>query len=192
MNRNLIFDSKCVARTCRNGLSVDWTRTYQSHDSMIHPTIAGCEWDESASATGGFVGQTGPVFESFFERSVDAIWLFDPQAGVFVDCNQAAVELIGAKSKAQLVQARPEDLSPPIQPNGLSSSERTAQIVALIKKNNGYRFEWIMRHKDGHDVPIEVSATPLLMGGRTVHVIVSRDISERKEAERALLELNQS
>jgi PAS domain S-box-containing protein len=159
---------------------------------MIHPTIAGCEWDESASATGGFVGQTGPVFESFFERSVDAIWLFDPQAGVFVDCNQAAVELIGAKSKAQLVQARPEDLSPPIQPNGLSSSERTAQIVALIKKHNGYRFEWIMRHKDGHDVPIEVSATPLLMGGRTVHVIVSRDISERKEAERALLELNQS
>jgi len=28
---------------------------------------------------------------ALFERSADAIWLFDPKAGVFVDCNAAAV-----------------------------------------------------------------------------------------------------
>jgi PAS domain-containing protein len=39
------------------------------------------------------------VFESLFERSADAIWLFDPQTGVFVDCNSAAVELMCAGTK---------------------------------------------------------------------------------------------
>jgi PAS domain S-box-containing protein len=132
------------------------------------------------------------VFESFFERSVDAVWLFDPQAGVFVDCNQAAVKLIGAESKAQLLQTRPVDLSPPMQTNGSTSTERTAQIIDLVEKHNGYRFEWIMRHRDGRDVPLEVSCTPIPMGGRKIHVVVSRDISERKRAEHESLELNQS
>jgi PAS domain S-box-containing protein len=159
---------------------------------MINPTIPGNEWDESASAISQSAGQTGPVFESFFEASVDAVWLFDPQAGVFVDCNQAAVELIGAKSKVQLLQTKPEDLSPSLQPNGSSSSDRTAQIIALVEKHNGYRFEWMMRHLDGRDVPLEVSCTPILMGGRTVHVVISRNITEHKRAEQESLELNQS
>jgi len=158
----------------------------------MNPPVTNLEWDESTSAPTLSLKHTHGVFESFFERSVDAVWLFDPQAGVFVDCNQAAVRLIGAETKAQLLQATPADLSPPDQPNGSSSSERTAQIIALIEKHHGYRFEWLMRHKKGHDVPLEVTATPILMSGRNLHVIVSRDISERKKAEQESLELNQS
>src|ERR1043166_5456212 len=109
-------------------------------------------WAERTSAAGELLKHSGEVFESFFERSVDAVWLFDPKAVVFVDCNQAAVELIGARSKAELLQARPEDLSPPKQPNGASSRERAGQIIALVEKHNGYRFEWVIRHKEGRDI----------------------------------------
>ena len=77
------------------------------------------DWDESASAPQPPHEQDKDVFDSFFERSFDAVWLFDPQVGAFVDCNQAAVELIGARSKAELLPARPEDLSPAMQPGGL-------------------------------------------------------------------------
>src|SRR4029453_15016895 len=45
---------------------------------------------------------------------------------------------------------------------------------------------------DGKVVPIEVSATAALIGGRSIHVIICRDISDRKQAARELLELNQS
>ena len=31
------------------------------------------------------------MFDLLFERSADAIWLFDPDNVVFVECNQAAV-----------------------------------------------------------------------------------------------------
>jgi PAS domain-containing protein len=49
-----------------------------------------------------------------------------------------------------------------------------------------------MRRLDGKVVPIEVSATAVIMGDRSIHVIICRDISERKRAARELLELNQS
>jgi PAS domain S-box-containing protein len=158
----------------------------------MKPPAIDHDWDERTSAGGLSPRHTDSVFESFFERSFDAVWLFDPQAGVFVDCNQAAVQLIGAKSKQQLLQARPEDISPSVQPDGSSSNERTAQIIALVEKHKGHRFEWVIRHMDGREVPLEVSCTPIQMAGRNLYVVISRDISERKRAEQELLELNQS
>jgi PAS domain S-box-containing protein len=147
---------------------------------------------ESPSAADRLIGQTGAVFESFFERSVDAIWLLDPQAGVFVDCNRAAVELTGAENKQQLLRMRPEELSPPFQPDGSPSAQKTAEMIATIQQRKTHFFEWMMRRRDGRDVPIEVSAAAVVMGGKIIHIIISRDITERKKAERELLELNQS
>jgi PAS domain S-box-containing protein len=148
--------------------------------------------DESPSAASSSIMDNPFMFQLHFERSADAIWLFDPQAGVFVDLNQAAVELMRAGTKERLLQMRPEDLSPPFQADGTPSSKKTIEIVALIEQRGGLRFEWLARRFDGQDIPLEVLATPICMKGRTLHVIVSRDISERKKAERELLELNQS
>jgi PAS domain S-box-containing protein len=148
--------------------------------------------DESPSAVSSLIMENPSMFQLHFERSADAIWLFDPQAGVFVDSNQAAVELMRAGTKEQLLQMRPEDLSPPFQADGTPSGKKTIEIVALIEQRGGLRFEWLARRFDGQDIPLEVLATPICMKGRTLHVIVSRDISERKRAERELLKLNQS
>lgn len=147
---------------------------------------------ESPSAADRLIGQTGSVFECFFERSVDAIWLLDPQAGVFVDCNRAAVELTGAENKEQLLRMRPEDLSPPFQPDGSPSAQKTAETIATIQQRKTHLFEWMMRRRDGRDIPLEVSAAVVVMGGKNIQIIISRDISERRKAERELIELNQS
>src|SRR5262245_47922077 len=87
---------------------------------------------ESSSAVLSFFGDNPSMFQLLFERSADAIWLFDPQAGVFMDCNSAAVELMRAGTKEKLLGARPEDLSPLLQPDGTSSREKTAQVIALV------------------------------------------------------------
>jgi PAS domain S-box-containing protein len=158
----------------------------------MNPSKTAPEWAESASAPKLVLNNTGAVFESFFERSIDAVWLLDQQAGVFVDCNQAAVELIGAENKQQLLRTRPEDLSPPLQPDGTTSAAKSAKIIEIIQRQKTHLFEWMMRRLDGRDVPIEVSATAVLMGGKNIHVIICRDISERKRAARELLELNQT
>jgi PAS domain S-box-containing protein len=158
---------------------------------MKNPTAAGREWDESPSGRGRLAGQTGAVFESFFERSVDAVLLFDPQAGVFVDCNQAAVDLMRAGTKEKLLGVRPEDLSPPFQPDGTPTGEKSAQITALVEEHGGHRFEWAGRRFDGNEIPLEVFVTQIRVGGQRLNVTVSRDITERKRTEAALRESEQ-
>jgi len=44
------------------------------------------------------------------------------------------------------------------------------------------------RHKDGHIFPIEVSTSIIVIGGREMVLGIDRDITERKQAEMALLE----
>ncbi|HWD21191.1 MAG TPA: PAS domain-containing sensor histidine kinase [Verrucomicrobiae bacterium] len=149
-------------------------------------------WDDSASASELLLAQTGQVFESLFERSADAIWLYDPLTAMMVDCNQAAVRLIGAASKEQLLNTRPKDISPAFQPDGASTEEKTAEIIATVEREQTHRFEWVIRRLDGVEIPVEVSSTALLMGGRRLQVLISRDISERKKAERELFELTQA
>ena len=159
---------------------------------MNDPSPGVRERDESPSAVLSLFDDNPSMFQLLFERSADAIWLFDPQAGVFMDCNSAAVELMRAGTKEKLLGARPEDLSPPLQPDGTSSREKTAQVIALVEERGSHRFEWMARRFDGHEVPLEVLLTPICASGRNLHVVFSRDISERKKSERELLELNQS
>jgi len=47
------------------------------------------------------------MFQRLFERSADAIFLFDPSREVFVDCNQAAVDMMRASSRDQNVKRKP-------------------------------------------------------------------------------------
>ncbi len=150
------------------------------------------QWGERTSASGELIKQSGGVFEILFERSADAIWLYDPQTAMLVDCNHAAVELIGAQNKDQLLRTRPVDISPPVQPDGTPTAQKTAEILSLVERQKRHRFEWMIRRLDGRDVPVEVTSTALPMGGKSIHVIISRDISERKKAERELLELTQA
>ena len=151
--------------------------------------------DERTSAARPSLRHSDSVFESLFESSSDAIWLFElrePQTLVLMDCNRVAVELVGAKDKQQVLGASPEDLSPPVQSDGSKTSERKAEVIEIVQRQRTHFFEWMMRRLDGRDVPIECSATAVEMNGKTVLVVISRNISERKKAERELLELNQS
>ena len=158
----------------------------------MNSSVPELERDERTSAADPVFEHTDRVFESLFNRSADAIWLLDPQAGVFVDCNEAAVKLIGAENKEQLLNTRPADLSPLLQPDGSRSADKSAQIIALFEKEMTYRFEWMIQRLDGREVPVEVTATEVIMDGRRINVVISRDISERKKADRDLRELTQS
>src|SRR5262249_39355117 len=65
---------------------------------------------------------------------------------------------------------------------------KSAQVTALVAKNKRIRFEWLSRRLDGTVVPLEVTGTAIDFGGRTINVVMARDISERKQAEADLRE----
>src|SRR3982751_4186887 len=85
--------------------------------NMMKPFDIDHAWDERTSASEPTREHTGAVFESLFQRSADAIWLYDPKTFMLMDCNQAAVELIGAQNRRQLLSTRPENVWPRFQPD---------------------------------------------------------------------------
>lgn len=143
------------------------------------------KWNERPSAPEAATDDPVSMFEHFFERSADPIWIFHPAGGVFLDCNQAAVKLMRAASKADLLALRPEELSPPGQPDVLESARRVVAPPDQVRHPRNAKFEWVVRRLDGSELPLQVQTTPIQNQGRQLHVIVSRDISLRKQAEAA-------
>ena len=119
-----------------------------------------------------------------FERSPDAILLLDD--GLFIDCNQTAVEMLRADGKDELLSLSPSDLSPAIQPDGASSSIKAQQMIATALDRGSHRFEWLVKRRDGSEFPVEVLLTAIPFQQREILYVVWRDISRRKEAEREL------
>ena len=146
------------------------------------------QWTESSNAQARSIHHNSSMFQLLFERSADAIFLFDPRGQVFVDCNEAAVQMMRAQSKQQLLQVHPAELSPKFQPDGRSSREKTPEMTRLALEKGSHRFEWTARRFDGVEFPVEVLITPIQTGENPLMATVCRDISERRAAEAALRE----
>ncbi len=121
----------------------------------------------------------------FFDSSPDPVWIIDNH--YFVDCNQAAVEMLGYPDKESLKNTHPSVLSPEYQPDGESSFTKAERMMNLTQGKGLHRFEWIHTRRDGSNFVAEVTlSTMTLPGGRSAIHCIWRDITERKRAEDAL------
>jgi PAS domain S-box-containing protein len=106
----------------------------------------------------------------------------------FIDCNEAAVHLLGYKNRAEVLMTHPSELSPPEQPDGRKSFEKANEMMKIAFEKGFHRFEWMHRKAGGEDFPVEVSLTPIVLKGNNALYCVWRDIAEIKKAERKLKE----
>ena len=120
-------------------------------------------------------------FRNFFEQSSDAFLILDD--GLFVDCNNAAVQLLGYDDKHGIASRSLAELSPELQPDGTPSMEKAKEIIASVFSEGSHRFEWTYLKADGSELPVEVSLTPMFFDGKWVMYVIWRDIFERKQVE---------
>jgi len=131
-------------------------------------------------------------FRRMFDHSSDAFSLLDSRTGQFVDVNLAAVRMLGLTSRDELVGRSPDQSSPEFQPDGRRSSEKAAALIARAIKEGGIRFEWDCLGGGGKIVPLEVAVTPIEPGAQPMLLVVSRDITERKQAEAKVQQMNET
>lgn len=129
-------------------------------------------------------------FRALLDASHDAVTIIDPVSGRFVDCNSAAVRIVGLATREDLLGLAPGDLSPPLQPDGSTSSARARELVNRAAGGEASPFEWMDWRLDGSHEPVflDVSLSPIAYDGRSCVLAISRDITERKRIERALKE----
>lgn len=121
-------------------------------------------------------------FRELYEKSGDAILIIENRK--FIDCNNAAVDLLNYNNKTEFLNVHPSKLSPAKQPDGRKSKEKADEMMAIAIKNGTNRFEWDHLKSNGDVIPVEVLLTAISNepDNEVIHVVL-RDITERKKAE---------
>ncbi|MEA2108973.1 MAG: ATP-binding protein, partial [Pseudomonadota bacterium] len=126
-------------------------------------------------------------YRTFFENSTDAMLI--TRGNYFVDCNAAAVEMLGYASKKEFLDRHPGKLSPETQPDGQKSRDKALKMMAIARTKGSHRFEWNHVRKNGEIFPVEVSLTAIPTGDEILLHTVWRDITDRRRAAEEQLKL---
>ena len=119
-------------------------------------------------------------FRSLFEYAPDAYFLMDLQ-GNFLDVNRAYEELTGYAREELIGKNLPL----------LDDRQKSLVSATFDHAVNGQslrRLELSLVSKDGRELVIEGNALPLNFKGQWLVLVISRDITARKRAEKALQE----
>ena len=157
---------------------------------LAHTRGAGVRRSDQHSGSARREGENR--FQVMFECSADALLLCDPGVGKFIDCNQAAADMLRCADKSELLSLHPADLSPPLQPDGRDSGEKADDMIAIAMRNGSHRFEWVHCSAHREDFPVEVLLTRILVEARQLIVCTWRDITERRRLVEELRESEQS
>ncbi|MBV6416766.1 MAG: hypothetical protein CMLOHMNK_01381 [Steroidobacteraceae bacterium] len=122
-------------------------------------------------------------YRTLVDHAPEVIVVFDADTLRFTDVNENA-ERFFRMTRAQLLAAGPEQLSPPTQADGLPSSGPARGNVARALEGTPQLFEWIHRDALGNDIPCEVRLVRLPDSQRPIIRGSIIDITERKRAER--------
>jgi len=118
-----------------------------------------------------------------FESAPDTIYLIDSE-GRFMDGNRAALELVGF--------ARDEAIGKNLAEMGMLSDKQLSKAIENLKKvatgNLSGPNEYRLKRKDGSYISVEVRTFPVKIGGETLTLGIARNITERKQAEKTLLD----
>jgi diguanylate cyclase (GGDEF)-like protein/PAS domain S-box-containing protein len=128
-------------------------------------------------------------FRLLFDAAPEPILLLDDLSR-FVDCNDAAVRLLGLPSRESLLHCRPADFSPMCQPDGQLSSDKIADVTRTAFVEGHANVEWEFLRSDGTNVIVDVSITIVSIKGEKLQLVHWRDITEKKETERELREMS--
>ncbi len=164
-----------------------------SHDSHYASLVLHTELRPMFNADGspnGYIGVCFDVtervlseqrFRVLFKQSPYPHVIYD-EADQIVECNTATLAMMRC-DKSQLIGKHPGTLSPRRQPDGRLSSEKSAEMCALARRNGRHTFEWRRRAVDGHEFPVEVTLTPITLNNKSALLSVWNDLSERKRYE---------
>jgi len=126
------------------------------------------------------LGESRKRYKTLFDQTADALLIIE--GNVFVDCNQATLDMLRLDSKESLYNIPPSELSPEFQPDGRRSDEKADDMIRIAFEKGSHRFEWEHIRKNHEVFPVEVLLTSIPFEGTQLLHVVWRDITARKKA----------
>jgi len=123
-------------------------------------------------------------YKTLFAQSAEAYLL--QEDNTFIECNKAAVELLGYGTIKSILGLQPNNISPIEQGNNQTSEDKAQEVRALAIKNGSHRCEWLILKNNGDIIPCELTLTYILLGDKNIFHTVLRDITEQKNQQNQL------
>lgn len=119
-------------------------------------------------------------FRSLFTQSADGILILQKGKG-FIDCNQAALNMLKFKTKKALIGKNPWEISPEFQPDGSRSRDSSTKEVQKCYRDGQSRFEWLHENSKGEPLWFDIVLTKITINNEDYLHCLWRDISKRKQ-----------
>jgi len=125
-----------------------------------------------------------PIILEILDNINDALFIHDFITGEIIEANQQACNMYGY-IKEEIKRLKIEDLS-----SGISPYTQKDALIYIQKSAEGKHqiFEWHARQKNGMLFWVEVNMNFSTLKGIKYIIVIERNISERKLAEKALIE----
>jgi diguanylate cyclase (GGDEF)-like protein/PAS domain S-box-containing protein len=124
-------------------------------------------------------------FKNTLDQTLEGVFMFRPDTLRITYVNLGAQRQVGY-SEAELLQMTPVDIKPEFT---LQQFRKILQPL-IVGVQLAHTFQTVHRHKDGHDIPVEIFIQFIHMEGQEARfVAMVSDISERKQAEQRIAHL---
>jgi PAS domain S-box-containing protein len=124
-------------------------------------------------------------YKALYDISSEAVMLLTPQEG-YLSGNPAAIALYGCKDEKELTSYSPAGLSPMYQPDGVPSSTKAREVMAVALEEGFNAFQWKHKRVDGTEFMSTVALTRMRIEGKTYLQATVRDISEQQRTQEAM------
>jgi PAS domain S-box-containing protein len=128
-------------------------------------------------------------YRQLFDSIQDAIFVHrfakGEPPGNFIEVNDIACRSLGY-TREEMLRKSPFDIDPELGPSTVQ------KLDGKIAGGGPVLFERVHVAKDGHRIPVEISAQLFDLAGQKVVMIIARDITERKRAEEQLRKLSRA
>jgi len=124
-------------------------------------------------------------YRQLFEGSPDAIILADIETGMLMDANATACNLLG-RSLDEIRKMHQTMIHPPVK-KAFAVDAFQEHVSSSLTSEPARTIESFVLRSDGQEIPVDILASVITIGGRQILQGVFRNITERKLAQEELL-----
>lgn len=127
-------------------------------------------------------------YRTLFDLSHNAMLLLENE--IITECNHAAAKMLGYDDPNHVIGMTPKEISPELQPDGMSSAQKAQLVMQDAYRDGSHRFEWYHKAFDGTIMPVDISLTHIPDNSKRILHAIWTDISAQKKAEEEIKSLN--
>lgn len=129
-------------------------------------------------------------YKDLYESLHDAVVTISPLKGEIVSGNNSARIMFGVKKEDKSFTKSLFDYSPEYQKDGQTSKIKAKFYITKALESEPQTFEWLFLRQDGKEFPASITLSKIELGKKSYLQATIKDITELKEAERKVADLN--